>query len=52
MKCAAQWVMNNPEWIAIFTATLIAELAIGKTKKLESNSIIGLIFNIILRRKL
>ena len=33
MEIVTQWVMDNPEWIAIFTATLIAELFIGKTKK-------------------
>lgn len=44
------WVEKNPEWIAIFTYTLL-EHWLGKTQKVKSNSLIELIWNIFRRRK-
>jgi hypothetical protein len=45
-----QWVKDNPQWVAIFAFSLV-ECFLGRTKKTRSNSIIELIWNILLRRK-
>lgn len=45
-----EWIENNPEWVAIFVATLIAELFLGKSRKVRSNSILELIWNIFRRK--
>lgn len=45
-----QWIERNPEWIAIFLYSLL-EAYLGKSKKIGSNSLIELIWNIIRRRK-
>lgn len=48
------FILANPEWCAIFIATLIMEFWLGKTKRVGSNSTVELIWNIlkaILRRK-
>lgn len=45
------WIKENPQWVAIFLYTLF-ECAIGKIKSLRSNSLIELVLNFVLRRKL
>lgn len=40
----------DPTWIALFLLTVL-DYFLGKTKKVESNSILELIFKIFVRRK-
>jgi hypothetical protein len=45
------WIKDNPQWIGIFCYTIL-EHYLGSSKKVSSNSLIALIWNIIRRRKL
>jgi hypothetical protein len=44
------FLAKNPQWLAFFLYSLF-EHFLGKSKKVESNSLIALVWNIIRRRK-
>lgn len=51
MMCnIVQWIKDNPQWVGILLYSIL-ECALGKSKKVKSNSLIELIWNIIVRRK-
>jgi hypothetical protein len=51
MNSFVHWIEANPQWVAIFVYTLL-EAWLGKTEKVQSGSVIQLIWNIFTRRKL